>query len=82
MLTSGIIEVDVHGCTAVEAKKKIDIVINKAHKSVYRIRVVHGYRTGTVLRDMVRYDYRNHEKVIRIATTVNAGETDLILREL
>ena len=50
--------------------------------SVYRLKVIHGYHGGTVLRDAVRARYRNHPKVKRIEVGLNPGETDLVLREL
>ena len=50
--------------------------------SVYRLKVIHGYHGGTVLRDAVRVRYRNHPKVKRIEVGLNPGETDLVLREL
>ena len=49
-MTGGIIEIDVHGKNIEEAKKAIDIQIHTAGKSIYRLRVIHGYNGGTRIR--------------------------------
>ncbi len=75
-------EVDVHNMTRVQAVTAIDAMLRRAAAGVYRIRVIHGYHGGTVLRDAVRARYAKHPKVKRIELGLNPGETDLILREL
>ena len=75
-------EVDVHNMTKVQAITAIDAALRRANAGVYRIRVIHGYHGGTVLRDAVRARYAKHPKVRRIELGLNPGETDLILREL
>ena len=75
-------EVDVHNMTKVQAITAIDAALRRANAGVYRIRVIHGYHGGTVLRDAVRAHYAKHPKVRRIELGLNPGETDLILREL
>jgi len=75
-------EIDVHGMTKCQAKVFIDSRLKRADLSVYRVRIIHGYRGGTELRDMVREEYgKSHPKVLRIASTLNPGETELVLRE-
>ena len=81
-LNTGIIELDIHGMTKYQAKLTIDSRLKKADKSIYRIRIIHGYHNGTELKDMVQKDYRKHKRVIRIELGMNPGITDLILREL
>ncbi|MBR0199155.1 MAG: Smr/MutS family protein [Oscillospiraceae bacterium] len=76
------LEVDVHNMTKVQAVTAIDAALRRADAGVYRIRVIHGYHGGTVLRDAVRARYAAHPKVRRIELGLNPGETDLILREL
>ena len=75
-------ELDVHNMTKVQAVTAIDAMLRRADAGVYRIRVIHGYHGGTVLRDAVRAHYAKHPKVRRIELGLNPGETDLILREL
>ena len=74
-------EVDLHGKNKYQARIMIDNVLRKARPGLRKIRVVHGYRLGTELRDMVREEYSAHPKVKRIEKTLNEGETLLILKE-
>ncbi len=60
----------------------LDTALRKARAGTYRIRVIHGFNSGTELRDMIRRDYGAHPKVRRIAAGPNGGVTELILREL
>ncbi len=81
-MVGGIIELDIHGMTAFQAKAAIDSQLRRTTAAVYRIRVIHGYHSGTRLRDMVRGTYKKHPKVLRVEIGLNQGETDLVLREL
>ena len=81
-LVSGFQQVDVHGMNRAQAFVAIDALLRRADGAVYTVRVIHGYRGGTVLRDAIRAHYKNHPKVKRIELGINPGETDLILREL
>ena len=78
----GMIETDIHGMTRRQAKTHLDALLRRAGKGVYRVRVIHGYRGGTELRDMVRKEISKHPKVIRVELGLNPGETELVLREL
>ena len=77
----GILELDLHGMNAYQAKTAVDAALRRAKGGTYRLRLIHGYRSGTALRDMVRTVYRSHTKVLRIELGLNPGETDLVLRE-
>ena len=79
--SSGIVEIDVHGMTKYQARVYIASTIKKAGRSVYRVRVIHGYHRGTELRDMVRREFSGG-KILRVEVSLNQGETDLELREL
>ncbi len=81
-LTTGMVDIDIHGKTKRQAYAVVSSVVNSAGKDVYRIRVIHGCTGGTQLRDMVRSEFKLHPKVKRIATGLNPGETYLVLREL
>ena len=81
-MTSGFWELDLHGMTVYQAEIAVDSALRRAKRGTYRIRLIHGYRGGTALRDMVRTRYRNHPRVLRIELGLNAGETELVLREL
>ena len=82
MVNTGILELDVHNMTWIQAKACIDSRLKKAKKDLYVIRVVHGYNMGTTLRDKIRKEYRGNAKVKRIELSTNQGITDLILRDL
>ena len=75
-------EIDIHQMTKVQAIAAVDAKLKRVDSSVYSIRVIHGYRSGTALRDAVRSRYAKHPKVKRIELGLNPGETTLILREL
>ncbi len=81
-ILSGFQEIDVHNMTKQQAIAAVDARLRRCSASVYRLKVIHGYHGGTVLRDAVRARYRNHPKVKRIEVGLNPGETDLVLREL
>ena len=81
-VSSAFQEIDVHNMTKVQAVIAIDAKLRKADSSVYQLRVIHGFHSGTILRDAVRAHYKNHPKVKRIELGLNPGETTLILREL
>ena len=77
---SAVFELDVHNMTRVQAQAAIDAKLRRAPAGVYRIRVIHGYHGGTVLKQLA-LSYKNHPKVIRVEQGLNQGSTDLILRE-
>lgn len=80
-MTGGILELDVHSMTKVQAKIAVDAKLRRAGSGVYRIRIIHGYHGGTALRDMIRLEYAGNPKVKRIELGLNQGVTDLVLRE-
>ena len=79
-MNESIIELDVHNMTWYQAKIAIDAKLKRA-KGAYRLRVIHGYHGGTVLRDAIRKEYTRNPAVKRIELGYNQGETDLVLRE-
>ena len=79
-MNESIVEIDVHNMSLYQAKIAIDSKLKRA-KGAYRLRVIHGYHGGTVLRDAIRRDYARHPQVKRIELGLNMGETDLVLRE-
>jgi DNA-nicking Smr family endonuclease len=81
-MSNGILELDVHELNRFQAKTYIDSQLKQAKKDVYVIRIIHGYHSGTALRDMIRKEYRGNSKVKRIELSMNPGITDLVLREL
>ena len=83
-LTSGIIEVDLHGLRTEEAVRRTKNEVARASGSVYIIRLIHGYHGGTRIREAIEdeFSYGRNEKVKKIRQGSNPGITELILREL
>ena len=78
----GIIEADIHGMTKTKDLNHIDYLISKASGSTYRVRVIHGFNSGTILRNAVRSEYpKRNRKVLRVVNGRNPGETELVLKE-
>lgn len=76
-----IIEINLHGKNQYQSKVAIDAALRRAGPATMRLRIIHGFNSGTSLRDMVRSDYAHHPRVRRIETRLGNGVTDLILRE-
>lgn len=74
----GIMELDLHGKNAYQARVAIDAALRRAGGGVYRLRLIHGYHGGTALRDLCR-EYAGHPRVLRLVAS--PGSTDLVLRE-
>ena len=79
-MNAGIVDLDLHGKNKYQARVAIDAALRRSN-GVYRIRLIHGYTSGTELRDMIREEYSNHPKVIRLVN-ISDGVTELVLREL
>ena len=71
----------VHGKNTYQAKVALEAALRRAGAGTYRIRIIHGYHGGTVLRDMVRREYGAHPRVKRVEGGFDPGITDLVLRE-
>ena len=82
-MTSGILEIDVHGLNVEEAVAKVMAKVHAAGSSTYRIRVIHGYHGGTRIRSGIQEEfiYGREPKVKRIEMGNIPGITELILRE-
>ena len=49
----GIMELDLHGKNTYQARVAIDAALRRCGGGVYRLRLIHGYHSGTALRDLV-----------------------------
>lgn len=76
-----VVEIDLHGRNSYQARIAIDAALRRATNATCRIRIIHGCNSGTALMDFVRSEYAEHPRVKRIATGINRGVTDLVLRE-
>ena len=75
-----VITLDVHGLHTAAARAAVLAALRRS-RGAYRLRVVHGYHGGTALGDMVRAEFASDARVLRVHP-VDAGVTDLVLREL
>lgn len=80
-MDEAVLELDLHGCTVYQAEIAIDAALRRAKAGTYRIRVIHGSRSGTALRNMVRSRYSSHPRILRLEVGLNPSQTDLVLRE-
>ncbi len=74
-------EIDLHGKNAYQARVALDAALRRATPGDYRIRVIHGYHGGDTLRKLLREEYARHPKVLRVTDGMNEGQTELVLRE-
>jgi len=73
-----ILTVDLHNMKTAEAKKFLEMYVERAPKEVKEIVVIHGYRRGQSLLNMVRKDFKSN-RVKRKFLSLNQGVTSLIL---
>ncbi len=73
--------IDIHGLTVREAKTTVEKFIAKAPKDCESITVIHGYHSGTELKELIqsRNGIRS-KRIERKRYTLNQGETIYILR--
>ncbi|NLG93096.1 MAG: Smr/MutS family protein [Clostridiales bacterium] len=75
-----LLEVNIHGMTAEEAKRGLEQLLNRADAKITEIRVIHGYNSGQALRDMVRLRLK-HPRIAAKLVCLNPGETRILLKE-
>ena len=80
-MAAGTLVADLHGKTTYQAKVTIDALLRRASAGTYRLRLVHGFHSGTALRDFIRTEYSHHPKVKRLLLSPDGGTTELVLRE-
>lgn len=74
-----VIEVDIHSMEKAQAKSKLFNLIANAPADVMEIVVIHGYNSGTVLRDMVRNELRHSRIRDKMISVINPGITTIFL---
>lgn len=79
MAQKGFLTIDLHGDNQYQARIKLDHAFRQAGRDIYQIRVIHGYHSGTALRELT-HTYQTNPKVKRMIPA--AGNTTFILREL
>ncbi|MBQ7579082.1 MAG: Smr/MutS family protein [Clostridia bacterium] len=72
-------EIDVHGKTLEDARADVLYMLSSVDSGVDGLLVVHGYHSGTVIRNYFRHKFSD-PRVIKVVAS-DAGETLLILSE-
>lgn len=62
-----------------DAKKYLEQFLSKANGNIKEVVVIHGYSSGTVLRNMVRKELKHHRIKSKILS-LNPGVTTLYLK--
>jgi len=73
-----IMEVDIHRFYVLEAKNYLERLLVNIPFEIKEVKVIHGWRRGTALRDMVRNELQN-SRIKRRFISLNPGVTSLIL---
>lgn len=71
-------QIDLHGCTTMEAKIKLDNYLNSLSPLATEITVIHGF-SSKILQQYIRKQY-HHKRSGRKILTMNPGETIIQLR--
>lgn len=75
------IEADIHGMTVDEARSALIRLLDRMDKNVAEIHVIHGYRSGNALKNMVQNNL-NHPKILyKCQSLVNEGETKIYIKK-
>jgi len=74
-----VIEVDLHNMEVWEAEMTLEEVVSNAAEETKEIIVIHGYRKGQAILNMVSKEFK-HPGVFRKIIGFNNGITSLILK--
>lgn len=74
-------ELDLHGMNVYQARNAVASAFKHATTADYRLRVIHGYKNGSAIRDMLLDEFSKHPLVKRIEASPNPGQTVFVLRE-
>jgi DNA-nicking Smr family endonuclease len=74
------VTVDIHGMKEEEARHQLELLLGRVPPHIREVVVIHGFRGGTVLRDMVRKKLK-HPRIRRTFVTLNDGQTTIELKE-
>lgn len=79
-LVKDIISVDLHSMTYSNAKYYLERLLVKADNNIKEIEVIHGYRNGDELMQLVRNNLKS-KRIKRRVISMNHGVTSLLLWE-
>lgn len=70
--------IDLHGMSKEEALNYLDNTIKYIDSNIKELIVIHGYKNGSILLNMVRKEFE-HDKIKRKILWLNNGVTSLLL---
>lgn len=70
--------VDLHGLSLEQAKAEIIYQINRVDLDIKNLLLVHGYHSGTVLKNYIRKEFKHDEVERKI--NIDASSTLLVLK--
>ena len=73
------LEIDLHDMQVLEAEYYLDKLITTAPSNIKEIIVIHGYKKGQVLLNMVRHTFK-HNRIKEKVIPYNKGITLLFLK--
>jgi len=74
-----ILEVDLHNMQVLEAKAYLELEMTRAEPNIKEVHVIHGYKKGQALLNMVRKDFKHKRVKDKRLTFFNIGMTILEL---
>ena len=74
-----VIELDIHGMYADDAKREIERYLSTVSPKVQEVIVIHGYHKGQVLKNIVITRLK-HPRIASKLVSLNEGQTRLILK--
>ena len=75
-----VFELDIHNMNRREAEFYLKLSLNNLSKKYKEVVVVHGYRRGKILLEMVREKF-DHPKVDSKLISINPGRTSLFIKD-
>ncbi len=76
-----VIQVDIHGMTADEAYHDLIRLLDRVGKDIREIHVIHGYRRGDALKNMVQNKLHHPKISYKCPSLLNEGETKIYLKK-
>ena len=78
---AGTLTVDIHEMNAADAKKYLERLLASCSPDIREVEVIHGYRGGSALMEVVRSGVRS-KRIARRCVTMNPGVTVYFLKEV
>lgn len=69
---------DVHGMKCYQARRFISNIINAA-RVVFKLIIIHGYKHGTTIKDMLAENFSNNHIYDQFPDTRNQGVTHMLI---